>query len=129
MSLQFTRFDIDHTCVDDYLVIMDGDGSVLMEKKCGSILPPAMISTSNEIELHFITSDDHHHYQSGRSGWSVSWGAITSGTYFSATGQYVAQGQKILQGIAKAVQYSAQCPSCSVGCSSSKNPPVVTTGG
>ena len=38
LSLEFTSFDIeyDSNCTYDHLTIMDGDGTTLMEKSCGS---------------------------------------------------------------------------------------------
>ena len=85
LSLQFTAFDIqyihpfDHYCTD-HLTIMDGDGTTLMKKSCstssdGSSLPANITSTSNVVKLLFITDDS----DSGNSGWSVSWSAVTPG--------------------------------------------------
>ena len=78
LSLQFTAFDIpknswESTC-NDYLTIMDGDGTALMEKSCGSSLPANIRSTSNAVKLVFSTGI-------GRTmtGWSVSWSAVTLG--------------------------------------------------
>ena len=88
MSLQFTAFDIesDSTCAYDHLTIMDGDGTTLMEKSCGSTsdgnvvigrenigssLPPAIRSSSNTINLMFTTD-----VRGTRTGWSVSWRAV-----------------------------------------------------
>ena len=94
LSLQFTAFDIeaDSTCDYDHLTITDGDGTTLMEKSCGStLLPPYgvlvgnnvigtslpanIISKSNVVRLLFITDQ----VDKGRSGWSVSWSAVTPG--------------------------------------------------
>ena len=76
LSLQFTAFDIEShsTCAYDHLTIMDGDGTTLMEKSCGSFLPADIRSTSNIVKLVFITDS-----VDTRPGWSVSWSAVTPG--------------------------------------------------
>ena len=92
LSLQFTAFAIDGShpnCIFDHLTITDGDGTTLMEKSCGSSsdgsiviggqsigssLPAAIVSTSNVVNLVFITDDIDTF-----SGWSVSWIAVTPG--------------------------------------------------
>ena len=76
ISLQFSAFYIeyDSTCRYDHLTIMDGDGTTLMEKSCGSSLPAAITSISNMIRIYFSTDG------SGTStGWNVSWTAVTTG--------------------------------------------------
>ena len=91
ISLQFTAFDIEaeydydyeeeeydyesFTCPDDHLTITDGDGTTLMEKSCGNSLPAAIRSISNIVKLVFITDDS----DTGWTGWSVSWSAVTPG--------------------------------------------------
>ena len=80
LSLQFNAFDIskyswDPTCNYDHLTIMDGDGTTLMEKSCGSSLPASITSTSNVVKLVFSTDD----WNAGTAGWSVSWSAVTPG--------------------------------------------------
>ena len=91
LSLQFTAFAIEPhpTCRFDHLTITDGDGTTLMEKSCGSSsdgniliggqsigssLPAAILSTSNVVNLVFTTDGSDT-----RSGWSVSWIAVTPG--------------------------------------------------
>ena len=91
LSLQFTAFTIEEedTCGYDGLTITDGDGTTLMEKSCGTVsdgniliggqsigssLPAAIISTSNVVNLVFTTDGSDT-----RSGWSVSWIAVTPG--------------------------------------------------
>ena len=87
LSLQFTAFDIvPHPACDfDNLKIADGDGTILMEKSCGSSdgnvviggesigssLPPAIRSRSNTINLVFITDGSV-----AGTGWSISWRAV-----------------------------------------------------
>ena len=96
LSLEFNAFDIDFdpvlcdlNCNCDHLTIMDGDGTTLMGKSCGSSLnsstifegrligsslPPAIVSWSNSISITFKTGS-----LGSRSGWSISWKAVTSG--------------------------------------------------
>ena len=96
LSLQFTAFDIEpafQSPCNDHLTITNGDGTTLMEKSCGStLLPPYygvlvgnnvigtslpanIISKSNVVKLLFITDQ----VDKGRSGWIVSWSAVTPG--------------------------------------------------
>ena len=76
LSLQFTAFDIEahSSCDYDHLTITDGDGTTLMEKSCGSSLPAAITSISNMIKVVFSTDGG-----STRSGFSLSWTAVTPG--------------------------------------------------
>ena len=77
LALQFTAFSIEShfTCGYDHLTIRDGDGTTLMEKRCGSSLPAnTILSTSNRVELYFKTD-----LSGTYSGWSVSWSAVTQG--------------------------------------------------
>ena len=82
LSLRFTAFDIrknswDSTCSYDHLTILDGDGTTLMEKSCGSSLPAAITSKTNIVKLVFRTDDGN--YDDGFTGWSVEWTAMTPG--------------------------------------------------
>merc|ERR1719153_1085322 len=102
LSLQFTVFDIeffagsdyeefqydyDVACQRDYLAIKDGDGTVLMERGCGSTedavivggtilgssLPGNVKSGSNLVNLFFTTDGAN---TGANSGWSVRWSAV-----------------------------------------------------
>ena len=77
VALKFTAFNVDYwsTRCNDHLTIRDGDGTTLMEKRCGSS-PPAstIVSTSNIVDLYFKTDSSGTY-----SGWSVSWIAVTQG--------------------------------------------------
>merc|ERR1712013_705937 len=61
IGLKFTAFNVESDCDDcydceyDYLVIEDGDGTTLMEKRCGNTLPSGIVSKSNIVNLHFTT--------------------------------------------------------------------------
>ena len=83
--LQFTAFDLQPSSsgyCHDSVTVIDGDGTILMEKTCGSINyvsdigqgMAAIRSTSNAVRLHFSTDIDRT-----ESGWSISWIAITQG--------------------------------------------------
>ena len=91
MSLQFTAFDIvRHSyCGYDHLTIMDGDGTNLMQKSCGSSsygyiypignqsrrsLPATITSRTNTVKLVFSTDGGDT-----KTGWSVEWTAVTPG--------------------------------------------------
>ena len=74
ITLEFTAFRIQKKykdCRFDHLTITDSDGTTLMEKRCGSSLPPAIRSRSNTINLVFTTDGS-----STRTGWSISWRAV-----------------------------------------------------
>merc|ERR1712016_110029 len=77
LSLEFSAFNIHSASsgsCNDHLTITDGDGTTLMEKRCGSTLPAAITSISNMIRIYFSTDG------SGTStGWNVSWTAVTAG--------------------------------------------------
>jgi len=77
ISLQFTEFNIEShsTCRYDHLTITDGDGTTLMEKRCGSTIPADIRSTSNIVKLVFITDST-----GWSTGWSLSWSAVTPGS-------------------------------------------------
>ena len=90
MSLQFASFqiepeyDYDYETYEydyesvvgclDHLSIMDGDGTTLMEKSCGSSLPAAITSRTNTVRLVFSTDGG-----GTESGFSLSWTAVTPG--------------------------------------------------
>ena len=74
--LQFHVFNIEFSsnCEEDSLKIVDGDGTALLPKSCGSFLPKAITSTSNIIELHFSTN-----LWNARPGWNISWVEVIPG--------------------------------------------------
>ena len=102
LSLLFTAFNIQSdwgtaNCNEDHLTIADGDGTILMEKSCGSTLhgdvniggqsigfslPSRITSRSNIVNLVFKTDGIDIKYVNSnltRTGWSVSWSAVTPG--------------------------------------------------
>ena len=100
LKLEFTHFEVeacnvetwdgtgyvegtgDTTCPCDFVTITDGDGTILMDKSCGSgnpsrsdyFQPPAITSRSNRVEIFFHTYGNGHTF-----GWSLGWAAVTPG--------------------------------------------------
>ena len=91
LLLQFTAFNMEphSNCGFDYLKIMDGDGTILMEKSCGSSddgniviggqslgpsLPPNITSVSNIVKIIFSSNGFNTN-----PGWSLNWTAVTPG--------------------------------------------------
>ena len=66
--MHFTAFNLEYetNCGYDYLKITDGDGTVLMDKKCGSSLPPTIRSRSNSVDVFFKTDGSGE-----SSGWRI----------------------------------------------------------
>lgn len=76
IAIKFTAFDVENqdNCSYDYLTITEGDGTVLMDRTCGSNLPPDIISTTNNVRVIFHTDSD-----TTRPGWSLEWTAVSPG--------------------------------------------------
>ena len=74
LRLKFTAFNVeDHgSCAYDHLKIVDGDGTILMDKTCGDALPPVFVSNTNHVDLIFET--DH---SVTKSGWAIKWSAVS----------------------------------------------------
>ena len=64
----------DSPCIWDHLTIRDGDGTLLMAKTCGSVLPPNITSSTNIVHIDFDTDSD-----TTRTGWSIRWRAVIPG--------------------------------------------------
>ena len=72
-----------NNCTGDHVKITDGDGTILMEKSCGSenpthpwyYMPPIITSRSHRVDIFFHSDDDGWAY----TGWSLSWTAVTAG--------------------------------------------------
>ena len=79
VEMQFTAFNVDlvELCNLDYVTIKNGDGVTLMENTCGSSLPAAVISNSNNVEIYFHTDDII--IQTSGAGWRLTWRAVTPG--------------------------------------------------
>ena len=115
LLLQFTAFDIGYNykynrttmdydysnleCYSDQLTIMDGDGTTLLDKVCGSSSTeilyydydpstgtdyyssmgsglPNITSSSNIVKFMFVANDYGMVDGGLKSGWSVSWSAV-----------------------------------------------------
>ena len=76
ISMHFIEFNITESpsCEADFLTIEDGNGTILMERSCGSSLPADISSNTNVVNLFFSTS-----YLTTRSGWDVRWTSMTEG--------------------------------------------------
>ena len=76
----------DVTCPSDHLTITDSDGTILMEERCGHILPDRITSRTSRVNLTFHTDDtdveiswSSNKYISTKAGWSLIWSAVTPG--------------------------------------------------
>ena len=89
LRLEFTRFAVQScgdvtTCPCHYVKITDGDGTTLMDNSCGYssrdpswdgyFQPPTVTTKTNTVEIFFHTDGS-----GTRSGWSLSWSAVTPG--------------------------------------------------
>ena len=87
LRLEFTHFDVEYhsKCQDDYVKITDGDGTTLMDNSCGYssedpsdsayFQPPTITTRTNTVEIFF-----HTDARGTRTGWSLSWIAVTPGS-------------------------------------------------
>ena len=69
VQIKFVHFDVEETfgCLD-YVTIMDGDGTILMDRTCGSSPPPVIYSRTKAVYITFHTSG-----QVARRGWKLEW--------------------------------------------------------
>ena len=93
LKLEFTHFAVStgpwpgdvSTCPSDYVTITDGDGTILMDRKCGFsaqdypsdsgyFVPPVITSRTNRVEILFHTDGNGYTY-----GWRLVWAALTPG--------------------------------------------------
>ena len=76
LSLEFTIFDVenDKKCEFDYLEILDKNKNHLMERKCGSSLPDSITTTTNIVDLVFVSDKSIQ-----KTGWNVTWTAVKQG--------------------------------------------------
>ena len=76
LALKFTEFHIQSqsTCDFDHLAITEADGTILLKRRCGSFMPPPLVSKSNIVIIHFSTNSN-----GAQSGWSLSWSALPKG--------------------------------------------------
>ena len=89
LRLEFTHFQVypydTATCPSDYVKIVDGDGTTLMERGCGYstgvspshswfFLPPIFTTKTNAVNIFFYTDSS-----GTAAGWSLKWMAVTPG--------------------------------------------------
>ena len=85
LELQFTAFEIE--CKYDHLTITDADGTTLMEKSCGSIMPANITSTTNIINVLFSSTSvqlylgDRRTRNDVTTGFNVSWREVEPGEF------------------------------------------------
>ena len=70
VKIKFVHFDVGKTfgCRGDYLEITDGDGTILMDRRCGFTLPPVIFSRTKAVFVTFRTDG-----QEARTGWKLEW--------------------------------------------------------
>ena len=90
LRLEFTLFQVHPcnsdtaTCPCDYVKIVEGDGTTLMDRGCGYsylnpshgyyFLPPIFTTKTNTVDIYFFTDSS-----SATTGWSLNWTAVTPG--------------------------------------------------
>jgi len=74
--IKFTAFDVEShsSCRYDYVGIIDGDSTVLLNKTCGTTIPAEIHSKTNWVKVIFHT--DH---SETRSGWKLTWSLTSTG--------------------------------------------------
>ena len=91
MRLEFTEFAVRvcgnlATCSCDYVNITDGNGEVLMNKRCGYsedeidslyFKPPVITTSSDSVDIFFHTAADED--IATATGWSINYTAVITG--------------------------------------------------
>ncbi|XP_030058297.1 embryonic protein UVS.2-like [Microcaecilia unicolor] len=82
--LQFDAFDVQSSpgCISDYLRVYDGDSltsPVLLDRACGTGLPPPLIASSNLLLVQFVSDDTI-----AASGFKASYRSVPCGTSLTA---------------------------------------------
>ena len=75
IKIEFSAFDVETdgvSCPWDHLSIVDGDGTVLLNKACGVKQPFTICSRTHEVYFSFITDCVY-----GRPGWKAVWSSQT----------------------------------------------------
>jgi cubilin len=83
VEVEFDSFTVEAhgSCAYDYLMAMDGDGSVLMKKKCGPAKPAQFTSKTNKVTILF-----HSDSSVPAKGFKLSWKAVGASTGLPTTG-------------------------------------------
>ena len=85
--MEFTTFEVrisgkPTSCSGDYVKVTDGDGAILMDKRCGYstystdsvyyFLPPVILTNTNTVQVFFWNNGGSTH-----RGWRLTWTAVT----------------------------------------------------
>ena len=93
IKISFIVFNIDYrmcptfdesepcSCNDDYLKIVDGDGTLLF-KQCGDNPRKPVLSSSNKVYVNFISGPTH---SDSFSGFKINWEKVSGGSTSAAT--------------------------------------------
>ena len=77
VELTFTNFDLENSrngvCIYDWVQVVDGDNSVLMEQKCGTTAPAKVTSKTNVMVVKF-----HSDYVVEKTGFRATWKKVRS---------------------------------------------------
>merc|ERR1712142_387816 len=74
-AIEFSNFEVENhsSCSYDWVMIVDGDGSVLMPKKCGSEIPAPVTTNTNTAVVIF-----HSDYSVNKPGFRLQWKTVAS---------------------------------------------------
>ena len=75
IKIEFSAFDVENagaSCPWDHLSMVDGDGTVLLNKACGVKEPFTICSRTNVVYFTFVTDCIY-----GRPGWRAEWNSET----------------------------------------------------
>jgi cubilin len=83
VEVEFDYFVLEahDNCAYDYLMAKDGDGSVLMKKKCGKTKPAQFTSKTNKVTIIFHTDSSVT-----ATGFKLSWKAVSAAAGLPTTG-------------------------------------------
>jgi len=76
IQIHFTDFDIEShdSCLYDYVLITDGNGTEILPKSCGSIKPDDVTSFTNKVRVTFYSDDSVQ-----KSGFKLIWFEVFPG--------------------------------------------------
>ena len=72
VEIVFSDFNLEDktACSADWVQIMDGDGTELLKKSCGTTKPAKITSKTNRVKINF-KSDSTYHYKGFRAEWKA----------------------------------------------------------
>jgi len=78
VKIKFAALDVESDptgiCRYDYVGIIDGDGTVLLNKTCGTTIPAEIHSKTNWVKVIFHTDS-----WETKSGWKLTWSLVSTG--------------------------------------------------